>query len=1098
MNNKVVIKNEIIMERSLNAILVKPIGQFKPRLFSRFILLILVFGATVIYSGIYAQTTQGIVISGTVKDSENGNPLPFVTVIVQGMYVGTSTDLSGYYSITVPNEKSVLVFSFIGYNSQSITVGKQKQISISLTVQSSALDEVVVIGYGVQKKETSVGSIASTTNEQLKKTGNVSDLRQALSGQLPGVTTLTTSGEPGGFGRGTSSTSIYIRGRNTWNGGEPLILVDGFERDINNIDVSEVEKISVLKDASATAVFGVKGANGVILVTTKRGSIGKPKISFSYNSTAMSVSKVPGRMDSYNAILTRNEAIEREVPINELSWKDYKPYDLAINYKTPQKPENIELFPNVDWKKAMLKDVGFSHRAVLNVQGGTKFVDYFGSLSYIHEGSMMRHYENDRSYEPSFDFDRFNFRSNLNFKLTKTTNLAINLSGYISEKNNALTWYTEAIGTENWIWNSLYTMAPDLFIPKYSDGTWGWDDKTESNPAAAAWCLGSLVRRTTQMNSNIDLAQNLDFITKGLSAKGSFFLDNNILAEGGILDKTTHTRPSGGNIPIKKFDLNLYTGPDQDPSEYTKYYPEGGLNQYDWSLDPWLIRPEMTGGTAWSPTIPVERHMQYQFQLKYDRLFGKHNVGALGIFKREEYAIGSMFKNYREDWVFRTVYDYDRRYLFEVNGAYNGSEQFGPGYRFHFFPSVAAGWVVSNEEFFKIDWLNRLKIRFSTGIVGDDNVSSGLRWLYSSQYSSGGAVLLNQNPNYSSPYTRYDESVVGNPLIRWEKAIKYDLGIETGLFDDFISVTYDYFKENRTDILISGFFRTIPPFFGAKEPPTANLGEVTSSGHELEVKFDSRNKIKMGIHAWAALAYTHTENEIIFRDDPEMTPDHIKYAGHAINQTYTLVRTGFMNNWDEVYASVQRESNDLEKFPGHYNILDYTPDGITNDYDEVPFAYTDIPQNTFNATIGADYKGFSIMVQFYGVTNVSRNIDQRDFYDNTDLVFDHVKDAWSKDNLDATSHLPTWKTYGLNVGDYFIYDASYLRLKTAEIAYTFQNRLINKVDVSALRIFLNGNNIFYWSKLPDDREYASLTSGTSGRGTYPTVKRFNLGIELTF
>jgi len=1033
------------------------------------------------------QSTKKV-ITGIVKDNE-GNTLPGVSVSVKGTIIGNITDANGKFSLFVTKDVNTLVFSFIGLETQEILVTDRSPINVTMKETAVSINEVLVVGYGVQKKESVVGSIVQTTNEQLKRSGGVIDMKQALTGNLPGVTTVTSSGEPGGTGRGESSTAIYIRGQNTWNGSQPLILVDGVERAMDNVDVNEVESISVLKDASATAVFGVKGANGVILITTKRGSFGKPQLSVSYNMTGKMLSKLPGAMDSYDAILTRDQAIENEGSINEDSWSDYIPMEIAARYKSPQTPLYSEIYPNVDWKKAMFNKVGISHHATLNVHGGTDFVKYFGLIAFLHEGDMLKDYDNSKGYDTNYNYDRFNFRSNLDFKITNTTNLTVNLSGIYSKKN--VNGYGDLGGADSWMWSSIYSLAPDLFLPRYSDGRWGWTyqgTSTRVNPVAMAANIGVRTIHTTTLNSDFFLNQKLDFITKGLSAKVSLFYDNTILSESGISDVGAIQPTAGSNTPLKIIDSSLFTGPDQDPSEYTSNVPILGADQYDWHNIPWSILEENI--------LPdyISRKMMYQFQLNYTRSFNKHNVGATGVFKREEYAEGSMFKTYREDWVFRTTYDYNTTYLFEMNGAYNGSEQFGPGYRFHFFPSVGLGYVLSNEKFFKIDWINRFKLRYSVGMVGDDKVGTG-RWMYSDQYYYGGAAHLNQNIYYGySPYNWYKQSVVGNPDLHWEKAKKTDYGLEFGLFKNLISVTYDYFTENRTDIMISGDLRSVPMYFGAT-PPSANLGRVKSSGHELELKYDKR--VNGGFHYWANLALTHSTNKVINRDDPIMEADYTKAAGFSIGQAKTQIRAGFINNWDDVYASVPNESYDTQKLPGNYVILDFNGDGVIKADDSAPFGYSDVPKNTYNLSLGAEYKGFSFSVQLYGVNDVTAYVPLQDFAKETDKVFDHVADHWSKDNQNASSFLPRWKTKGQTLGDYFFYDASYLRLKNAEIAYTFQNMWVKRVGLSALKIYLNGNNLFFWSKLPNDRE-SSFSGGGGDVGTYPTVKRVNLGFDISF
>lgn len=1036
--------------------------------------------------------SQEITLRGKIVSANDNEPLIGVSIVVKGTAQGTASDINGNYSLSNVRKNDVLIFSFMGMKTQEIKVDNRTTINVAMEEDAIGLQEVVAVGYGVQKKESVVGSISQTSSKELMRRGNVADLRQALSGQMPGLVTITSSGEPGGTDDGSSATAIFIRGQNTWNGGQPLILVDGVERDMSNVDVNEVSSVSILKDASATAVFGVKGANGVILITTKRGEKGKPNISFSYNTTAMQLSRVPERMDSYDAILTRNEAIEREISLNEPSWQDYIPYEIALRYKKPQSPEYVEIYPNVDWEKAMFKDVGFSHKASLNVSGGNNLVRYFGSISYLHEGDMFKDYENFKNYDPSYDFDRFNFRSNLDFQITKTTTFKMNLSGYYSQKNKN---YSDNPGS---MWAAIYGMPPDIYLPQYSDGRWGWSSLTgKINPVAVVYNQGLMQIRTTSLLSDFELEQKLDFITKGLMAKASLYYDNTLYTKGGIWDLANHIRPTdwNSNTPEKYVNSELYTGPDQDPSEYITNLPVLGFNQFDWALKPWERYDE-------APSGALSRRMVYQFQLNYARKFGLHNVGAMGLMKREEYASGNEFKHFREDWVFRSTYDYNTRYLVELNGAYNGSEQFGPGYRFDFFPSMAIGWYVSNERFFQIDWINKLKLRYSLGYVGDDRVSGG-RWLYQSQYSYGGYARLNQSPRDRSPYEWYVESTIGNPDIQWEKAQKQNYGIELGIFDNLVTVDFDYFNEKRYDILLPGGSRSIPPFFG-KTPPPANVGKVNSAGYEIEAKF---NKIlTKDLRIWSNVSFTHIRNEVVFKDDPLLMPDYLKAQGYPIGQSRSLISTGFYNNWDEVYASVPMETNDLQKLPGFYNLLDFNADGIIKNSDDiVPTGFPEVPENTYNFTFGFNYKEFSAMAQLYGVFNVSRSVPLMNFFRYDNIVFSHVKDYWSKDNQDATSFLPRWKTGDkdnqtiYSVGDYFLYDASFLRLKTVELAYTFDknNQWMKSIGLTSLRLYVNGNNLFFWTDLPDDRE-AAWSGGAANTGTYPTVKRINFGIDVNF
>jgi TonB-linked SusC/RagA family outer membrane protein len=636
-------------------------------------------------------------------------------------------------------------------------------------------------------------------------------------------------------------------------------------------------------------------------------------------------------------------------------------------------------------------------------------------------------------------------------------------------------------------------MPPDIYMPRYADGRWGSypliSHGTLDNPVAFAQNMGVNTYRGTQLNSDFALEQKLDFITEGLSAKVQYYYDNVIYSRNYIYDYSNGMIIKSGQALNKYVDIWAYTGdPNQPQSEYIFNYPNvpTGTSQFDW------VNP--------IPSLSLEtvldnittRRMQYQFQLNYARKFGVHNVGALGAMKRQEFAQGSMFKNYREDWVFRATYDYDTKYLIEMNGAYNGSEQFGPGYRFEFFPSLALGYVISNEKFFPLDWINRLKLRYSVGMVGDDNVSG--RWLYADAYAYGGNARLNTQDTGLSPYTQYNQSSIGNPDIHWEKALKNNYGVEMGILNDMIMINYDYFTEDRTDILLAGSLRSVPSHFGGSVPP-ANLGHVKSNGHELEVKFDKRSG--MGLHYWAAVAITHTKNEIIFKDDPELLWDYRKAAGHTINQRFIQIRADRYQTWDDIYASVPAETNDLGKMPGFWNMLDFNADGIIKSDDSAPYQYSDIPQNTFNYTIGADYKGFSAMLQLYGVTNVSRYQSLSNFSNRLNVWFVHMRDYWSKDNPDGESYMPKWRSSGAQLGDYWLFDGSYWRIKTAEIAYTLPQTVVQKLGVGNLRIYLNGNNLYFWSRMLDDREGSFLGGGDS-EGAYPSVKRVNLGVEVTF
>ena len=1048
---------------------------------------------------LYGQ--QARTVTGVVKDP-GGLPLPGVNIVEKGTTNGTITDGKGQYSISVPNDNAVvLVFSFIGLETQEIPIGDNRTINVDLSEGSVEMDEVVVVGYGSQKKETVVGSIAQATEQELKRTGNVSDFSTALAGQIPGLVTLTSSGEPGGgSGWGESATQIFIRGKNTWNNANPLILVDGVERSLNNIDVNEVASISVLKDASATAVFGVKGANGVILINTKKGQTGKMIVNASYTATGTMLSKVPKTLDSYETMMLKNETIEREIAFRPASWDAIVPAEIVKLYRwTPDMPEDYKyLFPNVDWQDAMFNKLGLTQKANLNIQGGNDFIKYFSSVSYLHEGDMLKDYDNGKGYNPSFNFDRMNFRNNIDMKLTSTTMLKINFDGYYSVKKAM--WSAGANTGENsvptYMWSTLYGMAPNIFPVQYPDGYWGTNIEFQnvSNPLAGMYNSGIQKQRTTSLNSIVKLEQDLKFVTPGLKVTGMLSFNNNISSFGGIYDNYS-TRPTDSNTLYKSINHNWRYGPDS----YSVRYFRESTGDYAWTVQPWSIQTESTFASngLWG-RLPVDRQLLYQFQLNYARnIVGQHNVTAMGLFQREENAYGNEFKHYREDWVFRGTYDYGSRYMVEFNGAYNGSEQFGPGYRFAFFPSLGLGWYVSNEKFLSdVSWLDRLKLRYSVGKMGNDRVGGG-RWLYESQYLYGGMARLGSYVNISntdtspeSPYDMYLMSITGNPNLQWETAVKTNYGLEFGVLKNMISVSFDYFTEKRDNIMLSGRQRALPDYFGFP-PPYGNAGKTESKGFEIDL---SINKNFRQVHVWGRIYASHNQNKVIFKDDAPLQPDYQKQAGYAIDQVRSVLNSGvFYQNWDEIYGSVPYENYDNEKQAGYYDLIDFNGDGVINADDSAPDGYSQIPQNTANLSLGTDYKGWSFMVQLYGVNNASRIMSLNNFSNNSDVLFDHVRDYWSKDNPDASSYLPRWMANRGNLGDYYLFDASYLKLRSVELSYTFgtTGKMKNK-GVDNMRIYVLGNDLFFWSKMPDARE-----SGGSN-GAYPLLKRVNLGIEMSF
>lgn len=1004
---------------------------------------------------------QGFKVNGNVTD-RNNEPIIGANVTVKGAKgAGAVSDFDGNFTITVPSENSVLVISYVGMKSKQVKVSRGHKVNVTLE-DDNELSEVIVVGYGQQKKASVVGAITQTDERTLKRYQGVPSLGQALTGNLPGVITSSSTGLPG-----EEDPKIVIRTQTSWNNSDPLVLVDGVERPMNTVDVSSVESISVLKDASATAVFGVKGANGVILITTKRGKEGKANVHVKANTTVKLVSKLPEKYDAYDTFLLLNDVVERELAMNEGAWAHYKPMGIINKYRYPANQEEWDRYPNVDWQKELFRDYAMSYNAGADVSGGTKSVKYFAAIDFTHEGDLFKKFTTNRGYSSGFGYNRINLRANLDFDLTKTTKFSTNLFGSNGVRRSPYHQKSDGNVT-NAFWASVYHSAPDAMRPIYSDGTYGWYAPRNADVPNSVYSLsvGGDERRTnTQITTDFILNQKLDFVTKGLSFRANLSFDNTMVeVDRGINDQNNDSQRKWINPESGQVDYQL----DRDFTETVNWVTQGG------NVD--------RGATF--------RKLYYQLQLNWARQFGKHDVTAMGLFSREKYAVGSQFPHYREDWVFRATYNYASRYFAEVNGAYNGSEQFGENKRFDFFPSVSLGWMLTEESFMKplAKYIDMVKIRASWGRIGDDKGGNG-RWLHRDEWAYGGNTVMGTDRT-AAPYTIYRQTKIGNPNVGWELVEKRNLGIDYGFLGGLITGSLDIFNDHRTDIIITS--RAIPSYFGVGAP-AANLGKVDSHGFELAVRLnkqwtsDFRTSLNFNL--------THAKNKVKFADDPELRAAYLKGEGYAINQTRSYLDHGYIRTWDELYGSPVVESNNDSKFMGDYQIIDFNADGKITSEDSAPYKYSSIPQNTYSTTFQAEWKGLSLTLQFYGVTNVTRQVQFPTFQREAHVAFKEG-DYYNVITNNGELPLPRWVTITDNSanGTRYYYDGSFLRLKNAELAYTFHGDWLKRAHLNGLRIYLNGDNLLLWTKMPDDRE----NNFSGGDGAYPTVRRFNLGLDLTF
>lgn len=1036
------------------------------------------------------QAQNGITVSGTVTDSA-ADPLIGASVIVKGnASLGTVTDFDGNFQLKVPSEQTTLVISYVGMTTKEIKVGKQRKFKVTLQ-DDTQLEEVVVVGYGQQKKASVVGAITQTTGEVLERAAGIGSVGAALTGNLPGVATIASTGQPG-----EEDPRIYIRGAAAWNqDAQPLILVDGVKREIKSVDITSVATISVLKDASATAVYGVEGANGVILITTKRGQEGKARVDVGFNATLKTVSKLPRKYDAYDGYMLRNQAIEHELAIGgAASWAYYRPQTFINNFRNQDRTvkqnfdangnylgdySQAERYPNVDWQDEMFKSTALSYNTNINISGGTKYVKYFVAFDYQNEGDMTKIWDNNQGYEGGYAYNRLNVRSNLDFQITKTTQFRVNLAGSNAQQKTPRYYYGnsgEFFQQQNWA--GAYGMPPNVFPVKFSDGSWGYYplvSNVANSPQNVA-LSGYELKTITRVFTDFALEQDLGFITKGLTARGTISWDNQFnegsrginQAGGGHTPKRMYMLPEDG---VLRPENQIYTNTGFDFYE-----------KVDWNSE---------AGSVSS----TNRATEMSLQLFWARQFGDHNVTLMGNWKRRINAGNAELENRREDWVFRTTYDYKSKYFAEFNGAYNGSQKFSPDNRFAFFCSGAAGWMMSEEPFMKKLKEKRIvdmfKIRGSIGEIGDDN--AGARWAFMNQWATTGKVALELGGGNGSSFEGYRESVIAAPDLKWATVLKKNLGFDYAFLGGMFAGSFDWFRDDRYDIFVSGDNRSVPSYYGAGKTPDINKGEIKNVGFEFEVRF---NKVlKNGMRFWANANYTYAKNTIKVKDDPALLPSYRRAQGYSQGQYTSFIDNGFINTYDELYSTPYREMDDNQVLIGDHYIVDFNADGVVDEtYDRAPVGYTGNPEHTYNATIGWEWKGWSCFAQLYGVTGVTRDVGITSFSNKLLTVYDNGT-WWNPVDGNGAVVVPRYTTQvSYNDGTQYLFDGSYFRLKNVEVAYTWTKGWIKKLGFSSLKLYVNANNLFLITKMPDDRESNYGWSG--GGGAYPTVRRYNFGFKL--
>lgn len=1005
-------------------------------------------------------------ISGKVTD-ETGVGLPGVSVALKGTQQGTSSDANGNYSLALSGDafrNGILVFSFIGYAGQEVPIAGQRTIDLSLKASEQSLNEVVVVGYGTQKKATVTGAVSSISTRDVKQSP-AANLAVTLAGRLPGLTALQRSGEPG-----RDVTQLFIRGQGTTNAQSPLILVDGVERDLTYIDPNEVETVTILKDASSTAIFGVRGANGVILVTTKRGTNEIPAINFSAETGIQDFTRLLSPVNSYDFAKLRNQA-----QVNDGLQPAYSDFALE-RYRLGDDPTR---YPNTNWRDMNLKKFSVQQRYNLNISGASKNMNYFVNAGYLSQGGQFKT-EPGLNYDPSFFLKRYNFRSNIDIKLTKNLKAFLNVAGYLEKQNSPYGVFGALGGDASAnlarVSPSLYILASIFSLPANVPGPLTPDGEVTTSPLEANPVFGQINRTgyIQQTRSNVTasygMEHSLDFIAKGLSAKAIVSFDA----------RTTNNLFAGKTYQkfIQVIDPNLKGSDGRDSIYYRQYNNDKntplGLN----------------GARNFNTLSNVQAY------LNYNRTFGvNHTFTGLILYQEQKQVIDAQLPYNLRGVSTRLTYGFRDTYFLELNAGYNGSEQFAKGRRFGFFPAVSAGWIISNEGFLKNNSVvNLLKVRGSYGNVGNDRVS-GLRFLYLDNIQVGGNGY-SASLNFGN---RIQENLLRNPNLQWEVATKANVALELGLFNQ-LSLSVDLYSEKRDNILRTR--GTVPALNGLplSTLPPVNLGVIENRGYEVELTY--RKRLSSDWSILSKVNFNHAKNKQIFADEPLLPEDYAyryRQTGYSIGQLFGYQVDGYFNNEDEIKSAPKQVVGGHEPRPGDFRYKDLNGDGVINERDRAPIGYSNVPQYTFGAAFNITYKNFDVSFLFQGITGVSNFYQGRGIFENFGNYVPRHLESWTPERVANGEdinypRLTTQQSPNTIANSFFIQDASYIRLRNAEIGYTLPDGVAKKIGAKRIRVYSNGLNLLTFDRLSTKQIDPEISDGLS----YPINRLFNFGVNLTF
>ena len=1005
----------------------------------------------------FAQN-KTIKVSGTVTDEQN-QPLIGVNVTIQGVTgFGTTTDVDGKYTIEM-EPYNRLVFSYIGFVEQEILIKEQTKQNVVLKEDdATSLDEVIITGTGVQKKLTVTGAVTQISMDDIAST-STSNLTNMLAGNVPGVMAMQSSGQPG-----KNTSEFWVRGISTFGAGSSaLVLVDGFPRDLNEISIEDIESFTVLKDASTTAIYGSKGANGVILITTKKGKAGKVNVDAKFEAAYNTRTMTPTFADGYSYASMMNEAL-----ITRNQEPEYSPEELEI-LKLGLDPD---LYPNVDWQDLLLRNGAMTYRGSLNLSGGGNTARYFISGSYLNEQGMYKVDENiKKDYDTNANSQLYNYRMNVDVDITKTTLVKVGVSGSLRKMNEP--------GRAVNVWEALMRQNPIEIPAMYSDGrfpTRGVD--ADTNPWVLTTQTGYNETWNNKIQTNITLEQKLDFITKGLSFVGRFGYDTN----------------NGSNIRRMKMP-ELYKANKQrnDAGElvFNRIAAEQKMSQ--------------ESGSSGS------RYEYLEAELHYNRGFKDHNIGATLKYNQNSsistVGIGGDIINgiarRNQGLAGRVSYNWKNRYFADFNFGYNGSENFAKGHQFGFFPAMSAAWNVAEEGFIRNNakWINMFKIRYSYGKVGNDNLGARFPYLYTIAGVDRGYQWADLG--YNKSYTGLAYTSLANNNVTWEIATKHDLGIDLALFNDKFSLTVDYFNEYREGIYMTRNYVSYMVGLNGLAP-TANVGKVSSEG------FDGNFAVKQKFGEWDLTLrgnITYSKNTIEDRDEENAYYKYQLQKGYRVNQARGLIAAGMFSDYEEIRNYPTQQFGEV--MPGDLKYKDVNGDGIVDGGDVVAIGATERPNLIYGVGLSARWKSFDFNVHFQGAGKSSYCIQGPSVYafsqkEIGNILPDLVDGRWIDSTISGTEATMNPNasyprlSYGGNSNNYrastfWLRNGSYLRLKTLEIGYNLPQKWVNKIYSKNIRLFFIGTNLLTFSEFKLwDPEMGSTTGAH-----YPLAKTFSFGFNIS-